>query len=115
MKRFVFALALAATLPFAAQAAEFNQVQVDQSAITFNYQQMGVKMDGRFKTFNAQLAFDPAKPASAKASFDVELASVDTGSADADSATGSADDPAAAGFGSVGVRKAWTSRSSASG
>ena len=79
MKRFAFALALAAALPFAAQAAEFNQVQTDKSAITFGYQQMGVKMDGRFKKFAARLNFDPAKPTDAKASFDVDLASVDTG------------------------------------
>ena len=69
MKRFAFALALAAALPFAAQAAEFNQVQTDKSAITFGYQQMGVKMDGRFKKFAARLNFDPARPADAKASF----------------------------------------------
>ena len=84
MKRFAFALALAAALPFAAQAAEFNQVQTDKSAITFGYQQMGVKMDGRFKKFAARLNFDPAKPTDAKASFDVDLASVDTGAPEAD-------------------------------
>ena len=84
MKRFAFALALAAALPFAAQAAEFNQVQTDKSAITFGYQQMGVKMDGRFKKFAARLNFDPAKPADAKASFDVDLASVNTGAPEAD-------------------------------
>ncbi len=84
MKRFVFALALAATLPFAAQAAEFNQVQVDQSAITFNYQQMGVKMDGRFKKFAAKLSFDPTRPTEARTTIDVDLASVDTGAAEGD-------------------------------
>ena len=67
MKRFAFALALAAALPFAAQAAEFTQVQTDKSAITFGYQQMGVKMDGRFKKFAARLNFDPARPTDAKA------------------------------------------------
>lgn len=84
MKRFAFALALAAALPFAAQAAEFTQVQTDKSAITFGYQQMGVKMDGRFKKFAARLNFDPAKPTAASASFDVDLASVDTGAPEAD-------------------------------
>ena len=84
MKRFILALALATALPLAAQAAEFNQVHADKSAINFTYQQMGVKMDGRFKKFAAKLNFDPAKPTDAKATFDVDLASIDTGAPEAD-------------------------------
>ena len=84
MKRFAFALALAAALPLAAQAAEFNQVQADKSAINFTYQQMGVKLDGRFKKFAARLNFDPAKPTEAKTTIDVDLASVDTGATEGD-------------------------------
>lgn len=84
MKRFILAIALAAVLPFAAGAAEFNQVQPDKSAITFTYQQMGVKMDGRFRKFAARLNFDPARPAEAKAAIDVDLASVDTGAPEGD-------------------------------
>jgi len=45
---------------------------------------MGVAMDGHFKKFNAQLSFDPAKPATAQAQIEIDLASVDAGSADAD-------------------------------
>jgi polyisoprenoid-binding protein YceI len=45
---------------------------------------MGVAVDGRFKRFSSQIAFDPAKPAAARAAFDVELASVDTGAAEGD-------------------------------
>ena len=45
---------------------------------------MGVAMDGHFKKFNAQLSFDPAKPAAAQAQIEIDLASVDAGSADAD-------------------------------
>lgn len=66
-----------------AQAAEYSQLNPAQSAIQFSYQQMGVKMDGKFRKFTGQLNFDPAKPASAKAVFDVELASIDAGSSDA--------------------------------
>lgn len=84
MKRFAFALALAAALPLAAQAAEFNQVQADKSTINFVYQQMGVKLDGKFRKFAARLNFDPAKPTEAKATFDVDLASVDTGAPEGD-------------------------------
>jgi len=84
MKRFAIALMLAAALPLAAQAAEFNQVQADKSAINFVYQQMGVKLDGKFRKFAARLNFDPAKPTEAKATFDVDLASVDTGAPEGD-------------------------------
>ena len=84
MKRFAFALALLTALPFAATAAEFNQVQTDKSAINFTYQQMGVKLDGKFKKFAAKLNFDPAKPAEAKTTIDVDLASIDTGAAEGD-------------------------------
>ena len=57
------ALALAATLPGAAQAVEYNQIQADKSRLAFGYKQMGVAMDGRFQRFAAQLRFDPAQPA----------------------------------------------------
>ncbi|GAB2181569.1 YceI family protein [Denitratisoma sp. agr-D3] len=77
------ALAGALTLPALGHAVEFNAVQADKSAITFAYKQMGVGMEGHFKKFSAQLAFDPAKPTAAKAVLDVDLASIDTGSAEA--------------------------------
>jgi len=82
MKR--IALAFALTTAFAVNAAEFTQIQADKSAINFTYKQMGVAVDGKFKRFSSQLSFDPAKPAAAKASFDVELASVDTGAPEGD-------------------------------
>lgn len=82
MKRIALAFALATA--FSVQAAEFTQVQADKSAINFTYKQMGVAVDGKFKRFSSQLTFDPAKPAAAKASFDVELASVDTGAPEGD-------------------------------
>lgn len=66
-----------------AQAAEFNAVLPERSAISFVYKQMGVEMNGRFRKFTAQLAFDPAKPQAAQASLDVDIASIDAGSADA--------------------------------
>lgn len=83
MKRIALALALAATLS-AAHAVEYTQVQPEKSAINFVYKQMNVAVDGRFKKFSSLLSFDPAKPTAAKASFDVELASVDTGAAEGD-------------------------------
>lgn len=47
-----------------------------QSEIVFVSRQMGVPIEGRFKKFDAQIAFDPAKPATSKIAF-----TVDTGSA----------------------------------
>ena len=73
MKNFrgrIFLLA-SLTAASAAQAVEYNEVQPRQSSIAFQYQQMGVAMDGKFRRFNSQLSFDPAQPSKAKASFDV--------------------------------------------
>jgi len=84
MKPIILALTLAAVLPWSARAAEYRQVQADPSAITFAYQQMGVAMDGKFRQFTAQLNFDPDRPESAQATVDVDLASIDTGSAESD-------------------------------
>jgi polyisoprenoid-binding protein YceI len=68
----------------ATQAVEFSQFQADKSTLQFVSKQMGVAVDGRFKKFSATLAFDPAKPAAATARLDLDLASVDAGSAEAD-------------------------------
>jgi polyisoprenoid-binding protein YceI len=82
MKRLL--IALAAALPLTTQAVEYTRVHAEKSSIAFTYKQMGVAVDGRFKRFSSQLSFDPAKPAAAKATFDVELASVDTGAPEGD-------------------------------
>lgn len=82
LKAGLMALALSATA--VAQAAEYTRVLPEKSNVSFVYKQMGVAVDGKFRKFTAQLAFDPARPAAARAQFDVDLASVDAGSADAD-------------------------------
>lgn len=81
MKRLALIFMLMASQAY---AVEFKQVQADKSSIAFEYMQMGVAMDGHFKKFNSQLSFDPEQLAKTKASFDVELSSIDTGSAEAD-------------------------------
>lgn len=63
-----------------ASAAEYNAVDAGKSRLGFTYRQMGVAVDGSFAKFAASIDFDPAKPAAAKASIDVDLASIDTGS-----------------------------------
>jgi polyisoprenoid-binding protein YceI len=62
-----------------ALAVEYNQVQPEKSALVFVSKQMNVPVEGRFKTFRAQLAFDPAKPAVARAELEIDMASVDVG------------------------------------
>ncbi len=47
-----------------------------QSEITFVSKQMGVPVEGRFRQFDGQIAFEPAKPAATKIAFSVDLASV---------------------------------------
>lgn len=68
----------------AAHAVTYQAVQADKSSVTFAFKQMGVSVDGRFRKFTPQISFDPAKPEQAKAVIEVELASVDAGSPDAD-------------------------------
>jgi len=82
MKR--LALAFALSTAFAAQAIEYAQVQPEKSSVAFVYKQMGVAVDGKFTKFSSQLSFDPARPTAAKATFNVELASVDTGAPEGD-------------------------------
>ncbi|MEY2633461.1 MAG: hypothetical protein RIR00_2115 [Pseudomonadota bacterium] len=88
MKKRLPWLAALALIP-AAQAVEYRELQPAASSLGFQYRQMGVTMDGKFRKFSAQLSFDPDKPAAARARIDVELASIDTGSAEADQEVGS--------------------------
>lgn len=47
-----------------------------QSEVTFVAKQLGVPLDGKFKTFSAQTAFDPKSPQTSKIAFTVDLGSV---------------------------------------
>ena len=67
-----------------ATGAEYNVLLPQQSSITFVSKQMNVPVDGTFKKFTAQISVDPAKPESGKARIEINLASIDTGSAEAD-------------------------------
>jgi polyisoprenoid-binding protein YceI len=74
-----------ALLASSALAVEYTAVDPAQSKLTFAYTQMGVGMDGNFSKFAAKLAFNPAKPEAAHAVMDVQLASIDAGSGEANS------------------------------
>lgn len=55
-----------------------------QSEIVFVSKQMGVPVEGRFKKFDAQIAFDPAKPDASKIAFTVDIASATLGVPESD-------------------------------
>ncbi|MEL4180136.1 YceI family protein [Roseateles sp. PN1] len=68
----------------AAAAATPIQFLAAQSQLSFISKQMGVPVDGHFKRFDAQLAFDPKKPEAGRVSFTIDLASVSLGAAEFD-------------------------------
>lgn len=86
MKRFA-ALAFALLLP-AAGAAEFTQLEPQKSKVSFVFRQMNVPVEGAFKRFNGRIGFDPAKPAAARAEIEIDLASIDAGSPEANDEVG---------------------------
>jgi len=77
----VMALA-AACAALAAGAQAPQKIIPDKSAIRFVTKQMNVPVEGRFRSFEGAVAFDPAKPAATKAEFEVDLGSIDLGNAE---------------------------------
>jgi len=67
-----------------AAGAEFTVLLPQQSSIAFVSKQMNVPVEGSFRKFSARIAVDPAKPETGKASIEIDLASIDTGSTEAD-------------------------------
>lgn len=78
----LLALSLLASLSLPAQAQQ--KLVPAQSEIIFVSKQMGVPVEGYFKKFDAQIAFDPAKPQTSKIAFTVEMASATLGVPEAD-------------------------------
>ncbi len=76
------AVFLAGSSAWISPAAAQQKLIAAQSEIAFTSKQMGVPVDGKFKKFDAQVAFDPKKPESAKISFVIDLASVSLGTAE---------------------------------
>ena len=74
------ALLSATALPVAAQ----QKLLPAQSDISFVFKQMGVPVEGHFKKFDAQIAFDAAKPATNKVAFTVNIGSATLGAPEAD-------------------------------
>jgi polyisoprenoid-binding protein YceI len=70
--------------PAAAAAPATAKLVPAQSDIAFTFRQMGVPVDGHFKKFDAQVAFDPKNPAAGKVSLSIELGSATLGDAATD-------------------------------
>jgi len=77
-------LALLALTPLGlTHAAEFSVPQIDKSRIGFTFKQMGVAVDGSFRRFTPTIRFDPAQPDKASTTLEIDLASIDAGSDEA--------------------------------
>lgn len=73
---------VAAAAPLVSTAAPLT-VEPARSEVAFVSKQMGVPVEGRFRRFSVQLDFDARKPEASKASLDVDIASIDAGSEEA--------------------------------
>jgi polyisoprenoid-binding protein YceI len=84
--RVILGLGLALTLPSLAHAQASTGVKLDtaKSDVLFVSKQMGVPVEGRFRKFDAQINFDPKKPAAGKISLSIETASATLGTPEAD-------------------------------
>lgn len=91
VSRLLAAALLASVIPAAGMlhAAEpagvYDQVQPAKNRIDFVFRQMGVPVSGHFKKAKIDVAFDAAAPAKSTVRLDLDLASIDAGSADANS------------------------------
>lgn len=64
-------------------AQRVTAVDLDKSTIAFVLKQMNVPVEGKFGKFSVQLAFDAAKPGEGRVQVQLDLASIDTGSEEA--------------------------------
>jgi polyisoprenoid-binding protein YceI len=76
-------LALLGLAAVPASAVEYATLLADKSQVAFVSRQMGVPVEGQFGRFAATLNFDPTRPEAGRASIDIDLASIDAGSAEA--------------------------------
>lgn len=81
LRRVAFALALLA--PFAVHAGNWH-ADPKSSTLGFSGTYQGDAFDGRFKTFDAVIAFDPASLATAHFDVKITLASADTANSERD-------------------------------
>src|SRR5882672_4074788 len=82
-RRFLILVLLGGAV-IAAPSADAQQLVAAGSEGAFTSKQMGVPVDGKFRKFDAQIAFDPKKPEAAKIGLTIDLASVSLGAAETD-------------------------------
>jgi polyisoprenoid-binding protein YceI len=70
---------LAAPMLMAASGTAWAQIDAGKSTLVAISRQMNVPVEGRFTKFDAQIAFDPAKPAAGTARLTVDTGSYDLG------------------------------------
>jgi polyisoprenoid-binding protein YceI len=75
---------LSASALCAATAHADQKLLPAQSEIGFVSKQMGVPIEGHFKKFDAQIAFDPKKPDASKIAFTIDTGSATVGSVESD-------------------------------
>jgi polyisoprenoid-binding protein YceI len=68
----------------AAGVVHADSVIANKSEIGFTMKQMGVKFDGRFRKWNADVVFQPKALATSRAAIDVDLGSVDLASSESE-------------------------------
>ncbi|MCG5074475.1 YceI family protein [Paraburkholderia tagetis] len=73
--------ALVAPAMLVASGAAWAQMDAGKSTLVAISRQMGVPVEGRFTKFDAQISFDPAKPAAGMARLTVDTGSYDLGDA----------------------------------
>ncbi|MEX8492930.1 YceI family protein, partial [Sphaerotilus sp.] len=79
------ALAAAAFLVLVSQPALAQQkLDAAKSEMGFVSKQMGVPVEGKFRKFDAQIAFDPKKPEAGKVSFTIDTGSATFGAPETD-------------------------------
>ena len=86
----LLAFALALFMPFSAQAGSWH-ADAKSSTLGFSGVQQGEAFDGRFKTFDATIAFDPAQLATSRFDVKIMLASADTANSERDDSLHGAD------------------------
>ena len=82
MKIFLARSALALLAVMAGPALAQQKLVPAQSDISFTSKQMGVPVDGKFKKFEAQIAFDPKRPETGNIAFSIDLSSAQIGDAE---------------------------------
>lgn len=80
----ILPLALGALTFLAAGIALADSVIAEKSEIDFTLKEMGVKFDGRFRKWNADVVFQPKALAASRAAIDVDLGSVDLASSESE-------------------------------